>query len=418
MVHNRSRSDDHDLIETLLEYMFLYDAEGRPDALGCATLWFRKSGAIDRDIRTRFGPAVQRAVQGDYDLWTTSPRGCVALAILVDQFPRNIYRDTRAMFCGQEVSRRILAQQHSWDSMPPVHQLFVPELILTHQEDLAAQRRCVQWFERLRGELPPAFRFFQKIFERHLSMIERFGRFPYRNSILGRSNTAAEKEFLLHSENRFDLAARLNPATGELEFGRHPDALWHLLEDEIRTAHAVDRALRSDDDRIAKQIHELSPVMEDEYRLLFGQLDEDGSGRLTAHDLARLFDSLKKPYSMRRLEAIVSHIACEAPSTGEAGLSFNQLVALLEVDLGHDDPALSFDELFSIFSRESGDEISVEGFYACIHAINPKITNTEIAAMLKKAGCSKSSKVSRDDFHRMAIELHSTQGIQTQDRRG
>lgn len=410
MPQSRFGPADLGLIDTLIEYMFPSDAGGNPDALACATLWFRKSGRIDRDIRRRFGTAVQQAVEGGYDPWLSSPRGCVALMILVDQFPRNIYRNTKDMYCGQEISQRILAQCHAWNLMPPVQQLFVPALILTHMEDMAAQRRCVQWFDRLREELPPTFRCFGRIFEKHLSVIERFGRFPHRNSLLGRSTTQAEREFLLNSEFRFDLAARLNTTTGQLEFGRHPDALWRLLEDEIRAAHAVDRVVQSDNDGIAQPRHGIALEAEEEYRALFEQLDADGSGVLDARDFANLFDALKKPYSMERLQAIFSHLAHQSSATGKLGLTFSQFVALLEADLGHDDPALSFDELFSLFSRKTGERIAIEDFYASIHMINPMITNDEIANMLEQAGCRNRSEITRDDFHRLAVGLHSTIG--------
>ncbi len=393
-------------MDALISYMFPTDAVGRPDAFACAKLWFRKSGAIDRDIRTRFGQHVQRAVEGGYDAWLSSPRGCVALMILVDQFPRNIYRNTSAMFCGQEVSGRILQQPHSWESLPPLHQLFVPELILTHQEDVAAQRQCVEWFERLRNELPPKFQCFQRIFEKHLAVIERFGHFPHRNSLLGRPTTDEERNFLLDAENRFDLAARLNPTTGELEFGRHPDALWRLLEDEVRAAAAVERDLDSKDQESVGAGRDISAELDDEYRDIFGELDADGTGRLSARELASLFDRLHKPYAMQKLEALVSHLCRGLAGNCDTGLTFRQFVALMEADLAQEDAELSFDELYSLFNNGAGSEISVEAFYACIHMISPKITNSEIAAMLKRLGCAPTDTISRDDFHRIAIELH------------
>ncbi|PCI23505.1 MAG: hypothetical protein COB67_12800 [SAR324 cluster bacterium] len=396
---------DHNLIETLINYMFIKAEDGTPDALKCAECWFKKSAAIDRDIRKRFGEHVEQAIRGDYNYWMQSPVGCVGLMILVDQFPRNIYRDTKGMFAGETVALEIVNQSHDWQSaLSPVHQLFTPELILTHHENLESQKRCVQHYEEIKEYLPPDFWGFQLIFVKHLEVIEQFGHFPHRNDILRRKSTPEEVEFILNPSHRFDLAARIDPATGKMMFGRDPNALWTLFHSELRARTQFEHLLTGG--KVALSAYQVSQETEDQYRTLFGQLDIDGSGDLDAQELAVLFESTGKAYSMEKLQKFVTNLAKNNRNDSN-GIRFEQFVEIMETDLEEASIPPTISDFFSMFDLDSDGQITTEELFLCVNAINPKITSSEIESMFKYADLDGNKLISLDEFQQLVIELHS-----------
>ena len=157
--------------------------------------WFAKDTAFDDVIRSRFEGSYRDAVSGAFDSWCDSGKGCVAMCIVLDQFPRNMYRDRPEAYASDEqalaVTRDALARGRDLEygiGSDFRHFLYMP---LMHSERLADQRQCV---ELIRTRLSDA-----KVLqyaEQHLSVIERFGRFPHRNAILGRNSTPEERDFL------------------------------------------------------------------------------------------------------------------------------------------------------------------------------------------------------------------------------
>lgn len=110
--------------------------------------------------------------RSELDDWMDTPHGCLALMILLDQFPRNIYRHTVQMYDGDKKSMEIVNKGHDWRSqLTPGECLFVPCLVLTHQEDLNAQKQCLAYYEQIEPDLPSEFRIFRTIFEEHLKII-------------------------------------------------------------------------------------------------------------------------------------------------------------------------------------------------------------------------------------------------------
>ncbi len=103
--------------DELIKFMFLRDEQGELDVMACLGLWFGKSNETDIEIKTRFGKHVEKALEGDYSEWKKTPRGCLALMILIDQFPRNIYRHTVHSFDGDKMARTIVDEPH--DVQPP-----------------------------------------------------------------------------------------------------------------------------------------------------------------------------------------------------------------------------------------------------------------------------------------------------------
>jgi uncharacterized protein (DUF924 family) len=165
-------------------------------------LWFRKDTAVDQAIRARFGVAVETALTGGFAEWTT-PRGELARVLLLDQFPRNIYRETPRAFAGDSmalcISKAAIAAGDD-RLLIPVERWFL-YMPFEHAEDPAAQQTSLDLFARLRDETglsePVVWA------ERHAAVIRRFGRYPHRNAILGRESTAEEIEFLATAGSSF-----------------------------------------------------------------------------------------------------------------------------------------------------------------------------------------------------------------------
>ncbi len=176
-------------------------------------LWFRGAGEADEIIRARFLEDIERAAAGAYDDWTDSPTSAVALIILLDQFPRNVYRHTAEAFAQDEKARSItlvLIDEGLDEEMLPIERLFV-YMPLEHAENLVLQERCVELMRGLVQDAPPsqreAFEAFVDYAERHHAIIEEFGRFPHRNETLGRHATPAEVAYLRDGGETFGQSA-------------------------------------------------------------------------------------------------------------------------------------------------------------------------------------------------------------------
>lgn len=182
---------------------FWFGAPNTPGYGQSRSEWFRKSDAFDEAIGARFETVYEAAARGELAHWKDRVKSALALVIVLDQFPRNMYRGTPRAFAADplalEVARHIVAQ--GWDrDMKPVERLFV-YLPFEHAEDMAMQRESVRLFETLRDE-PQSIEGIDYAY-RHFEIIERFGRFPHRNAILGRASTPEEIEFLKQPGSSF-----------------------------------------------------------------------------------------------------------------------------------------------------------------------------------------------------------------------
>ncbi|MCU0305435.1 MAG: DUF924 domain-containing protein [Thermoanaerobaculales bacterium] len=194
------------------ELLALWFGEGGDDAeIGArqAKLWWGGGPETDELLGARFGRAVSAAAAGALDHWTGSPRGRLALILLLDQLPRAIHRGTPAAFAQDAAARRVA--ERGIDSgadqlLRPIERVFV-YLPFEHSEDLADQERSVELLGRLAGEVPEPMRAtFQGYLDwaiRHRDVIARFGRFPHRNRVLGRASTPEELEFLTQPGSSF-----------------------------------------------------------------------------------------------------------------------------------------------------------------------------------------------------------------------
>ncbi len=156
----------------------------------------------DAELARRFGGMAQAAAAGELDEWAATPRGRLALVLLLDQLPRNLHRGTARAFECDAAARRLTVEGLDLGhdrALHPLERLFL-FLPLEHSESLADQERCVALFEALEREAPPgfekAFAGFTRYARAHRDIVARFGRFPHRNRALRRKDTAEEARWL------------------------------------------------------------------------------------------------------------------------------------------------------------------------------------------------------------------------------
>jgi uncharacterized protein (DUF924 family) len=159
--------------------------------------WFRNDAAFDATIRARFAGFVEAALEGGLRDWDATAPGALARILLLDQFTRNIYRDTSRAFAGDTLALAaadVLIDAGDDRKLPPLQRWFA-YLPFEHAEDIAMQERAVELFGLLAEEKPSLLTALDYAI-RHRDVIVRFGRFPHRNAILGRASSAEETEFL------------------------------------------------------------------------------------------------------------------------------------------------------------------------------------------------------------------------------
>jgi uncharacterized protein (DUF924 family) len=167
--------------------------------------WFR--GGADAAILARFRPVLEAACGGELDGWAATPRGRLALIIVLDQFSRTVWRDTPQAY-AQDVSAQHLTLEGlgcgHYQQLATVWEKTFFALPLGHAEELALLERCVALCEALVPEAPPQlqalYRFSAAQARRHRDVVARFGRQPHRNAILGRPSTAEELAYLAAGE--------------------------------------------------------------------------------------------------------------------------------------------------------------------------------------------------------------------------
>lgn len=161
--------------------------------------WFKKSSEFDREIEQRFFDTYQLAKTGTLDNWRNDSDAALALIIVLDQFPRNMFRDTPQAFATDskavELTKYAVARNYQ-RNLSPEQQAFL-YMPLMHSENRIDQTQCVELFRKLGRANNLKFAI------KHQEIIDRFGRFPHRNQILGRESTPAEREFLTQPGSSF-----------------------------------------------------------------------------------------------------------------------------------------------------------------------------------------------------------------------
>jgi uncharacterized protein (DUF924 family) len=195
-----------DGVERLLSFWFAPLPTAAAELERRMTFWFgaasEEQRSRDEEIRVRFGEWIEAAARGELAAWAGWPRGRLGLVILLDQFPRNIYRGTARAFehDPQALDLTLGALEAGVDlALGPVERIFL-YMPLQHAESLAMQDRAVAMCRQLIGEAPqdlsPQFERVASSADEHRALIARFGRFPHRNAVLGRESTPAEIEYL------------------------------------------------------------------------------------------------------------------------------------------------------------------------------------------------------------------------------
>ena len=177
---------------------------GKPAVDAPREAWFRKDPAFDTEIGERFGATIEAALAGELDHWEAAgPEAALALLIVLDQFTRNVFRDTARMFAGDAQALAIahrMVESGADERLEPMQRWFA-YLPFEHAESLAEQELSVELFDALRAFPASAGAYDWAL--SHRDVIRRFGRFPHRNQILGRESTPAEIAFLATPGSRF-----------------------------------------------------------------------------------------------------------------------------------------------------------------------------------------------------------------------
>ena len=183
---------------------FWFGAEGSPEHGQVRAEWFRKDAAFDAQIAQRFGGTVNTALAGGLPQWAAQPASQLARIVLLDQFTRNMFRDTAQAFAGDALAlaaaREMLAQGLD-TTLRPEQRVFA-YLPFEHHESLAMQDESVRLFSALVREAPSLQNMLDYAHKHH-AVIARFGRFPHRNEVLDRVSAAEERAFLQEPGSRF-----------------------------------------------------------------------------------------------------------------------------------------------------------------------------------------------------------------------
>jgi uncharacterized protein (DUF924 family) len=179
---------------TILDFWFGHAND--PNYGKIQPFWFDKQPDFDSKVRNLFLEDYQKAVAGYLHDWMNSPQTCLALILLLDQFPRNMFRDTLQAFATdwEALSLAKQAINNGYDRQLLAVQRWFIYLPFEHSENPDDQRKCIKLFQQLSHD-PDSAEAIASAF-RHKEIIARFGRFPHRNAILGRISTPEEEEFL------------------------------------------------------------------------------------------------------------------------------------------------------------------------------------------------------------------------------
>ena len=193
---------DHDRINSILSFWFKEQALSAPQIDHRMDIWFGEDKVFDLECEREFGDDVRKASEGGLGHWADDPRGRLALILLIDQFRRNIYRNTVEAFSHDKLALKYCvegARDKKDKGLTPIQQAFF-YMPLQHAESLRVQEKAVVIFNRLAEAVTPTYRetfeTMATFAELHRDIIAQFGRFPHRNKMLGRENTPEEDEYL------------------------------------------------------------------------------------------------------------------------------------------------------------------------------------------------------------------------------
>ena len=194
--------DDTIRIDSVLAFWFKEKELSAPQIDGRMDVWFGEDKLFDEEIARKFADDVQLASEGMLDHWSHEPRGRLALILLLDQFRRNIYRNTAQAFAKDKAALKLCvegAMEKKDKGLTPIQRAFF-YMPLQHAESRKVQRKACSIYNKLAEAVSPTYRetfeTMAQFAELHADIVEQFGRFPHRNAIMKRQNTQEEDEYL------------------------------------------------------------------------------------------------------------------------------------------------------------------------------------------------------------------------------
>jgi uncharacterized protein (DUF924 family) len=194
--------EDQARIEGILSFWFKEQELSAPQIDHRMDMWFSEDPVFDHEIEKEYADDVSAACAGNLDHWAADPHGRLALIILIDQFRRNIYRNSAKAFSKDKLALKLCvegAMEKKDRSLTPIQRVFF-YMPLQHAESRKVQAKSVELYNRLAEMVTPTYRetflTVAQFAELHKDIIDQFGRFPHRNQLLDRENTAEEAEYL------------------------------------------------------------------------------------------------------------------------------------------------------------------------------------------------------------------------------
>lgn len=194
--------EDQARIEKILDFWFKEQRLSAPQIDARMDVWFGDDQQFDQQIIDDFGDDVQQAADGALNHWAADATGRLALIILLDQFPRNIYRNKAQAFANDKAALKFCvegAMEKKDKGLTSIQRVFF-YMPLQHAESRKVQAKSVRIFNRIAEAVSPTmketFETFAQFAELHADVVEQFGRFPHRNQLLNRNNTPEEEEYL------------------------------------------------------------------------------------------------------------------------------------------------------------------------------------------------------------------------------
>ncbi len=194
--------DDQARIDAILLFWFKEQELSGPQIDRRMDIWFGTDPILDHEIEKEFGDDVAAASEGRLDHWAEDPHGRLALILLIDQFRRNIYRNSAEAFSMDKLALKLCvegAMEKKDIGLTPLQRIFF-YMPLQHAESRKVQEKSVNLYNRLAEAVSPTYRetllTIAQFAELHRDIVDQFGRFPHRNKLLNRDNTAEEDEYL------------------------------------------------------------------------------------------------------------------------------------------------------------------------------------------------------------------------------
>ncbi len=195
--------DDQIRIDEILSFWFMEQTLSAPQIDGRMDTWFGDDPVFDEEVAKEFTDDVDRASDGNLDHWAHQPRGRLALILLLDQFRRNIFRNTAQAFEKDKAALKLCvegAMEKKDKGLAPIHKAFF-YMPLQHAESRKVQAKSREIYQRLAEAVSPTyketFETISQFADLHADIVEQFGRFPHRNKLLNRENSPEEEEYLV-----------------------------------------------------------------------------------------------------------------------------------------------------------------------------------------------------------------------------